>query len=83
MKIFGQQDDRFRYITCGVEFFIVIGVFVACGWGLDSWVDTMPLFMLIGLSLGFAGALYRLILQVKPRESDNDKNQPQNKSNND
>jgi F0F1-type ATP synthase assembly protein I len=62
----GQQDDRVRFISSGVEFFVVIGLLTGGGYWLDTWLGTLPLFTLVGLAAGFAGALWRLIRQVRP-----------------
>ena len=38
---------------------LLAGVFVGCllGLGLDTWLGTKPLFLLVGLGLGFAAGL--------------------------
>ncbi len=46
---------------------MIIGSLMGGGYWLDTKLDTLPLWMLIGLVTGFAGALYRLIRQVRPQ----------------
>ena len=45
---------------------MIIGVLMGGGYWLDTRLDTLPLWTLIGMAAGFAGALYRLIRQVRP-----------------
>lgn len=61
------QDERMRFWTAGVEFAVTIGLLTWGGYWLDTRRDTLPLWMLVGLSVGFAAALYRLIRQARPR----------------
>jgi hypothetical protein len=63
-----QQDERIRMWTAGVEFAVTFGVFTVVGFWLDSKLDMLPLWTLIGLAVGFAAALYRLIRLVRPRK---------------
>ena len=54
-----------RFWTAGVEFAVIIGLITAGGYWLDRWLNTLPLWTLIGLALGFGGALYRLVRQAQ------------------
>ncbi|PQA87747.1 hypothetical protein CW354_05135 [Marinicaulis flavus] len=46
---------------------LLAGVFVGCllGLGLDRWLDTEPVFLLIGLALGFAAGLRNMTRTLK------------------
>jgi len=50
---------------------LLAGVFVGCllGLGLDRWLNTAPLFLLIGLGLGFAAGL-RNMTRTLQQEND-------------
>ena len=39
-------------LRVGVELFSALAVAVAIGWGLDRWLHTMPLFLIIFVVLG-------------------------------
>lgn len=43
----------------------IIGVFMAGGYGLDRLFGTLPLFLLLGIVVGFAAALFYLFFQLK------------------
>lgn len=65
--------DAFRLIGLGwyVATSILLGVVV--GLLIDGWVDTKPLFTLIGLGLGLTIAFYGLYRLVYPVLKRNDK----------
>ncbi|MBA2376252.1 MAG: AtpZ/AtpI family protein [Rubrobacter sp.] len=44
---------------------ILIGAFTLGGYGLDRLLGTVPLFVLLGMVVGFAGALYYLFVKMK------------------
>ncbi len=50
---------------------LLAGIFVGCllGLGLDTWLGTKPLFLLIGLGLGFAAGL-RNMMRTLQQEND-------------
>lgn len=64
------QDKRIGLWTAGLEFAAIIGLPTFGGYWLDGRMGTLPLWTLSGLALGFAGALYRLIRQVKPKSDE-------------
>ncbi|MBA2694027.1 MAG: hypothetical protein H0U65_16295 [Rubrobacter sp.] len=43
----------------------MIGVFIVGGYGLDRLVGTVPLFVLLGMVVGFAVALFYLFVKMK------------------
>jgi hypothetical protein len=72
------QDKRIGLWTAGVEFAVTIGLLTFGGFWLDGRMGTLPLWTLLGLALGFAMALYRLIRQVRPKADktpDDEKNE--------
>jgi ATP synthase protein I len=52
------SDNYARYIGVGFTFVILVVVPATVGFFVDKILGTLPLFLLIGLGLGFAGALY-------------------------
>ncbi|WP_273843290.1 AtpZ/AtpI family protein [Rubrobacter calidifluminis] len=54
-----------RYIGIGFAFVAVIAALAAGGFFVDGLVGTLPLFTILGLVAGFAGALYYVYLAVK------------------
>ncbi|MGB3682092.1 MAG: AtpZ/AtpI family protein [Rubrobacteraceae bacterium] len=58
-------SDHGRLIGVGVAFIVIIAAFAGAGYFLDSLLETLPLFLLLGLFGGFASALYYLYLQLK------------------
>ncbi len=53
-----------RYVGLGFTFFFIIAVCTAGGYLLDRLFGTLPLLLLLGLVIGFAGALYYLFLTL-------------------
>ncbi|TCJ19415.1 AtpZ/AtpI family protein [Rubrobacter taiwanensis] len=47
-----------RYIGVGFTFVLTLGIAGVIGFFVDRWLGTLPLFLLAGLVLGFAGGLY-------------------------
>ncbi|HDY64819.1 MAG TPA: AtpZ/AtpI family protein [Phycisphaerae bacterium] len=74
-----QQDGRLRFASAGVEFFVIIGVLLGGGYWLDTRLGTLPLWTLVGLAVGFAGALYRLVRQVRPKNRTETEETPEDK----
>ena len=67
-------------MSLGIEFIVMIGIFIAIGYAVDRWLGCLPGFTIAGFGLGFAGALYRLIRQAAQfnQKCDADKNDNQN-----
>lgn len=59
-----------RGFTMAMEFFLgpIVGLFV--GMGLDRWMETSPLFLLIFLFLGFTAGVYKII-KAAHKETEN------------
>jgi F0F1-type ATP synthase assembly protein I len=75
------QDKRIGLWTAGVEFAVTILLPTVGGYWLDGRMNTLPLWTLLGLAVGFGAALYRLIRQVRPKadetsDDEKDKNSP-------
>jgi ATP synthase protein I len=54
-----------RLFGVGFAFILVIGVLATVGFFVDKLLGTLPLFLLLGLGLGFAGGLYYVYLALK------------------
>ncbi len=54
-----------RLAGMGVVFMLFLGVLSVAGYFLDQALGTLPLFVFLGLGLGFAGGLYYLYLELK------------------
>ena len=47
-----------RYAGLGITLLLIFGLPTVVGFFLDGLVGTLPLFLLIGLALGFVGGMY-------------------------
>lgn len=54
-----------RYATVGVEFIAIFLAMLFAGLWADRRVGTRVLFTLIGMSVGFAGGIYRLVSVIR------------------
>jgi ATP synthase protein I len=54
-----------RLLGVGFAFILIISVLAAVGFFVDRMLGTLPLFLLVGIGLGFAGGLYYLYLALK------------------
>jgi F0F1-type ATP synthase assembly protein I len=55
------SQESMRCATIGIEFIVVFLVFLLGGVWLDRRFDVRPVFTLVGMVLGFAGAMYRVL----------------------
>ena len=53
-----------RFFHVGFAFMFIIAAFTAGGYLLDWLIGTLPLFMFLGMIVGFAGALYYLFVTL-------------------
>ena len=53
-------SDYGRYIIVGTVFLVILCVFGVVGFIVDNLLRTLPLFLLVGLGVGFGGGLYYL-----------------------
>ncbi len=54
-----------RFFGLGFAFITTLGVLTVAGYFLDRALGTIPLFLLIGLAVGFAGGLYYVYRALK------------------
>ena len=54
-----------RFFGLGFAFIAIVGGLAVAGFFVDRMLGTLPLFLLIGLGAGFAGALYQVYLALK------------------
>jgi ATP synthase protein I len=54
-----------RFFGLGFAFLALLVVLSAVGFFVDRLLGTLPLFLLVGLGLGFAGGLYYVYLALK------------------
>ncbi len=57
-------NDYARYVGLGFTFVFIIAFCTVGGYFLDRLFGTLPLLLLLGLVIGFAGALYHLFLTL-------------------
>ncbi|HTZ69813.1 MAG TPA: AtpZ/AtpI family protein [Acetobacteraceae bacterium] len=53
-------------LTAGVELVAAEAVAVAIGYGLDRWLHTMPLFLIVFVILGFAAGILNVWRRFPP-----------------
>ena len=51
-------NNHARYIGLGFAFVLILGVLTGGGFFVDGALGTLPLFLLVGLGIGFAAGLY-------------------------
>jgi ATP synthase protein I len=67
-----------KYAAVGTEFVAAVGLMVLAGVLMDRWLATLPLFTLVGLLVGFAAGIYRLVVAARnlgpkaPRDDESD-----------
>jgi ATP synthase protein I len=54
-----------RFIGIGFAFILLLGILATGGFFMDRLLGTLPLFLLLGLGIGFAGGLYYVYLALK------------------
>jgi ATP synthase protein I len=54
-----------RLFGVGFAFIAILGVLATVGFFVDRLLGTLPLFLLVGLGIGFAGGLYYVYLALK------------------
>ena len=47
-----------RLFGVGFALILILGVFTAIGFFVDRLLGTLPLFLIVGVGIGFAGGLY-------------------------
>jgi len=59
-----KNAEYFRYAGLGLQFGFTVALLSLGGYALDRWAGTSPLFLLVGVGLGFAGGLISLLRHV-------------------
>jgi ATP synthase protein I len=54
-------------LRVGVELVSALAVATAIGWGLDRWLHTLPLFLIVFVLLGGAAGVLNVWRQMMPR----------------
>ena len=54
-----------RLFGVGFTFIVILGVLTTLGFFVDRLLGTLPLFLIFGLGIGFAGALYYVYRALK------------------
>ena len=54
-----------RFFHVGFAFMFIIAVFTAGGYLLDRLLTTLPLFLLLGMLIGFVASLFYLFTALK------------------
>ena len=61
-----RPDRLSRHVGAGLTFAVTIGLFAYGGYLLDSWLDTSPALLIVGVFLGGFGGFLHLVLMVAP-----------------
>ena len=54
-----------HYLYLGFTFVLILSLLVTGGFFVDKLLGTLPLFLLAGLAIGFAGGLYYVYLEIE------------------
>jgi ATP synthase protein I len=54
-----------RFLSLGFALLAIIGGPTVVGFFVDRWLGTLPLFMLVGLVLGFVASLFYVYRAIK------------------
>jgi F0F1-type ATP synthase assembly protein I len=57
-------NQTLRHSHLGIQFVLVIGVFCYAGYWLDGKFESSPLFLFLGLVVGFSVGFYQLYQEV-------------------
>jgi F0F1-type ATP synthase assembly protein I len=59
-----EVNQLVRFSHLGIQFVLVFGLGFFLGYVADQRLGTLPLFTILGVLIGFAGAFYQLYLAV-------------------
>jgi F0F1-type ATP synthase assembly protein I len=65
-----------RYATIGIEFIAIFLIFLLAGVWLDRRFNMKPVFTLVGMVLGFAGSMYRVVRVAQQFRRESRSNRP-------
>lgn len=68
----GGGRSALEFIGIGFEFLSIFLGMMAGGYFLDAWLESSPLWMVVGLGLGFAAGLYHLLRRSSEMEGARD-----------
>jgi hypothetical protein len=51
-------------VGIGIVFLLILGILGIIGFVVDGLLGTLPLFLLLGIGIGFAGGLYYLYRMI-------------------
>ena len=54
----GSGSNAARFLGLGFTLGLILGAPIVVGFVLDRLIGTLPLFLLLGVALGFVGSLY-------------------------
>ena len=60
------RRDLARYGGLGMQLAALIGLLAFGGYRADRWLSTSPLFLLLGVCLGFVGGFFTLRARIPP-----------------
>lgn len=60
-----QGGNYAHFVGLGFAFITTLAVLTAIGFYVDRLLGTLPLFLFVGLGIGFAGALYYVYLALR------------------
>ena len=58
------RQDYARFVGIGFVFLLILSILGATGFVVDCLLGTLPLFLLVGIGVGFAGGLYYLYRMI-------------------
>ena len=67
-KVANGVSDLGAGLRVGVELVSALAVAVAIGWGLDHWLHTLPLFLIIFVLLGGVAGVLNVWRQMMPHK---------------
>jgi F0F1-type ATP synthase assembly protein I len=73
---FDAQRGYARYATLGLQFAASLAFFLWLGWWVDGKFSTTPIFLLVGLLLGFVSGLISIVSKVPPPRARREGNSP-------
>jgi F0F1-type ATP synthase assembly protein I len=53
-----------RYLDLGVRMFVFLGLFTFAGYGLDQWLSSYPLWLVVGAAVGAGAGMTHVVVSV-------------------
>ena len=70
------SPDMMRMLSIGIEFVLVFAMFVGLGIWLDRRFNTVVVFTMVGMVIGFGAAVYRLVTASRQYQRHRDEDSP-------